>query len=92
MKRWSPSRYIIPIDDGDEEEEDGVTQQLLPQQFPQGALPPDDEDSKNEDDFDDDDANDDLPIVPTRSFSVCMFIKLGFTMNVEFPITTRNHL
>lgn len=90
MRYGSPSRYILPIDDGDEEEEDGVTQQLLPQQFPQGALPPDDEDSKNEDDFDDDDANDDLPIVPTRSFSVCMFIKLGFTTNVEFPITTHN--
>ena len=75
MKRWSPSRYIIPIDDGDEEEEDGVTQQLLPQQFPQGALPPDDEDNKDEDDIDHDDANDDVHIVPTRSFSVCMFIK-----------------
>ena len=92
MNTWPPYCYIIPIDDGDEEEEDGVTQQLLPQQFPQRALPPDDDDNKDEDDIDDDDANDDLYIMPTRSFSVCMFIKFGFTMNVEFPITTVNHL
>ena len=92
MNRWFPSFYIIPIDDGDEEEEDGVTKQLLPQQFPQRALPPDDEDNKDEDDIDDDDANDDLYIMPTRSLSVFMFVKFGFTLSVESPINTHNHL
>ena len=73
MNRWSPSFYIIPINDGDEEEEDGVTQQLLPQQFPQRALPPDDEDNKDEDDIDDDDANDDIILNANTEF-VCMYV------------------
>ena len=30
----------LPVDQGDEKEDDGVAKQLLPEQFPQGALPP----------------------------------------------------
>ena len=40
MKILNMTNGEIPVDQGDEKEDDGVAKQLLPEQFPQGALPP----------------------------------------------------
>ena len=40
MKILNMTNGETPVDQGDEKEDDGVAKQLLPEQFPQGALPP----------------------------------------------------